>query len=75
VGYGAYEVTNEPGGHRYLYDDRRMVATWERVDEWTPEVSARGGARALAERADGNPDRDVVLVAEDDRGLLGRPDA
>ncbi len=27
VGYGAYEVTNEPGGHRYLYDDRRMVAT------------------------------------------------
>lgn len=27
VGYGAYEVTNGPGGHRYLYDDRRMVAT------------------------------------------------
>ncbi len=27
VGYGAYEVTNEPGGHQYLYDDRRMVAT------------------------------------------------
>ena len=27
VGYGAYEVTNEPGGHRYLYDDRRMYAT------------------------------------------------
>jgi V8-like Glu-specific endopeptidase len=27
VGYGAYKVTNEPGGHRYLYDDRRMVAT------------------------------------------------
>jgi len=29
VGYGAYEVTNEPGGHRFLYDDRRMVATGE----------------------------------------------
>ncbi|MEO5749026.1 MAG: trypsin-like serine protease [Ornithinibacter sp.] len=29
VGYGAYAVTNEPGGHRYLYDDRRMVATGE----------------------------------------------
>lgn len=29
VGYGAYDVTNEPGGHRYLYDDRRMVATGE----------------------------------------------
>jgi secreted trypsin-like serine protease len=27
VGYGAYEVTNEPGGHRYLYDDVRQVAT------------------------------------------------
>lgn len=27
VGYGAYEVTNEPGGHRYLYDDVRMAAT------------------------------------------------
>ena len=27
VGYGAYEVTNEPGGHRYLYDDVRQYAT------------------------------------------------
>jgi V8-like Glu-specific endopeptidase len=27
VGYGAYQVTNEPGGHGYLYDDVRMVAT------------------------------------------------
>jgi secreted trypsin-like serine protease len=27
VGYGAYEVTNQPGGHQYLYDDARMVAT------------------------------------------------
>jgi secreted trypsin-like serine protease len=27
VGYGAYEVTSGPGGHRYLYDDRRMEAT------------------------------------------------
>lgn len=26
VGYGAYEVTNQPGGHRFLYDDVRMVA-------------------------------------------------
>jgi secreted trypsin-like serine protease len=26
VGYGAYEVTNQPGGHQYLYDDVRMVA-------------------------------------------------
>ncbi len=27
VGYGAYLVTNEPGGHQYLYNDVRMVAT------------------------------------------------
>jgi V8-like Glu-specific endopeptidase len=27
VGYGAYAVTNQPGGHQYLYDDVRMVAT------------------------------------------------
>jgi V8-like Glu-specific endopeptidase len=27
VGYGAYEVTNGPGGHEYLYNDVRMVAT------------------------------------------------
>jgi hypothetical protein len=27
VGYGAFEVTNGPGGHQFLYDDVRMVAT------------------------------------------------
>jgi hypothetical protein len=27
VGYGAYEVTNSPGGHQYLYNDVRMFAT------------------------------------------------
>lgn len=27
VGYGAYEVTNQPGGHQYLYDDVRMTST------------------------------------------------
>ena len=27
VGYGAYEVTNGPGGHGYLYNDVRMFAT------------------------------------------------
>lgn len=27
VGYGAYEVTNQPGGHQYLYNDVRMVTT------------------------------------------------
>ena len=47
------------------------AAYQKRVDEWTPEVSAAGWARALAALADGNPDRDVILVAEDDGGLLG----
>jgi hypothetical protein len=27
VGYGAYAVTNQPGGHQYLYNDVRGVAT------------------------------------------------
>ena len=27
VGYGAYEVTNQPGGHAYLYNDVRMRTT------------------------------------------------
>src|SRR3954470_16842859 len=27
AGYGAYEVTNGPGGHQYLYNDVRGVAT------------------------------------------------
>jgi Trypsin len=27
VGYGAYEVTKGPGGHQFLYNDVRMVAT------------------------------------------------
>src|SRR5215213_194865 len=26
VGYGAYEVTNQPGGHQYIYNDVRMFA-------------------------------------------------
>lgn len=47
------------------------AAFQKRVDEWTPEVSSRGWAKALAEIADGNPDRDVILVAEDDGGLVG----
>jgi secreted trypsin-like serine protease len=42
VGYGAYEVTNQPGGHRYLYNDVRGMAvgmlnsitpSWLRVSE------------------------------------------
>jgi len=46
-------------------------AAWQkRVTQWTPEVSARGWARALAEQADGNLVRDVFLVAQDDAGGL-----
>src|SRR5215208_238153 len=44
-------------------------AAWQkRVDEWTPEVSARAWARLLAEREDGGHERVVLLVAEDDPG-------
>jgi hypothetical protein len=51
VGYGAYEVTNQPGGHRYLYNDVRGVATgtlnsitpsWLRVSE-NPAAGNGGG--------------------------------
>lgn len=51
VGYGAYEVTNQPGGHRYLYNDVRGVATgtlnsispaWLRVSE-NPSTGNGGG--------------------------------
>ena len=46
-------------------------AAWQkRVDEWTPDVSSRGWVRAFTERADGNASRDVLLVAEDDGGVL-----
>ena len=39
-------------------------AAWrKRVDEWTPAVSARGWARTLTEREDGDAARDVLLVA------------
>ena len=43
----------------------------QRAEEWTPEISARAWARTLAELADGNPGRGMVMVAEDDGGLLG----
>jgi ribosomal protein S18 acetylase RimI-like enzyme len=46
-------------------------AAWQkRLDEWTPEVSARGWAGALTGHAQGNTARDVFLVAEDDAGVL-----
>lgn len=40
---------------------------WQkRVEEWTPEVSAAAWARLLAEQAQGDAARTVVLVAEED---------
>lgn len=46
-------------------------AAWQqRVDEWTPDVSARAWARTFAERTDGDGPVDVMLVAEDDAGVL-----
>jgi hypothetical protein len=57
----------------FLSADRGQMpdAAWQqRVDEWTPEVSARGWARAITDQAEGNAARDVLLVAEDDSGVL-----
>jgi len=40
---------------------------WQkRLEEWTPEVSAAGWARLLAEQEQGEAARVVVLVAEED---------
>lgn len=47
------------------------AAAWQqRVDEWTPDVSARGWARAITDQAEGNAALDVLLVADDDVGVL-----
>lgn len=63
---------------------RVMVASWlaahrgqmpdeawrQRVDEWTPQVSADGWARLMSEQAAGEHPRTVLLVVEDDDGGL-----
>ena len=41
-----------------------------RVDEWTPQVSARAWARLLAALAEDRARREVLLVAEDEAGDL-----
>src|SRR5262249_21890096 len=46
-------------------------AAWrKRRDEWTPEGSARGWAGAIADLVDGTDARDVLLVAEQNVGVL-----
>lgn len=63
---------------------RVMVASWlsahqgqmpdlawqKRVAEWTPDVSARGWQRVLSDQAHHIAPRDVLLVAEDEDGVL-----
>ena len=44
------------------------TAWQKRVDEWTPDVSARAWARLLTEQTEGEHARVVLLVAEDDSG-------
>src|SRR4029078_3002120 len=64
---GRVMVTSFLWAHRGQMPD----AAWQqRVDEWTPEVSARGWARAITERAERKAPLDVLLVAEDDSGAL-----
>ncbi len=48
MGYGTYKVTNEPGGHRFLYDDVRMVAVG------TLNTTNRAWLRVSMNRALGN---------------------
>lgn len=44
-------------------------SAWQkRLDEWTPDVSARAWARLLSERAGGDHARVVLLVAEQETG-------
>ena len=63
---GRLMVTSWLSAHRGQVPDE----AWQiRSAEWTPEVSARGWARAMAQR-DETPADDVVLVAEDDGGPL-----
>lgn len=47
------------------------AAYQKRVDEWTPDVSARGWAKSIAELSEGTQERGIILVAEDDERLLG----
>ena len=64
---GRMMVDSSLSAHRGQMPD----AAWQqRVDEWTPEVSARGWAGAITDQAEGNAARDVLLVAEDDSGVL-----
>jgi GNAT superfamily N-acetyltransferase len=64
---GRVMVESYMSAHRGQIPD----AAWQkRVEEWTPEVSARGWARALTELAAEDVRRGIVLVAEDDDGVL-----
>jgi ribosomal protein S18 acetylase RimI-like enzyme len=51
--------------------DQQPAEVWaKRAEEWTPEVSAQGWARALAEIASGERSQDCIYVAVDDGGEL-----
>jgi ribosomal protein S18 acetylase RimI-like enzyme len=59
---GRVMVSSWLSAHRGQMPDE---AWQKRVAEWTPEVSAAAWGRLLAERADGEHERVVLLVAED----------
>ncbi len=57
----------------FLWAHRGQIpdaAYQRRVEEWTPEVSARAWARTFTDRAEGRAARDILLVAEDDAGAV-----
>ena len=72
---GRVTVTSWLSGHEGQMPDE---AWRRRAADWTPEVSAQGWARVLADQVSGVAPRDVLLVADDDAGHLvglvyGRP--
>ena len=70
VGYGAFEVTNGPGGHQYLYDDVRNQATgtlnvvnpaWLRISMNPPRATAAAATATPAARTS-SARRDILAA-------------
>jgi hypothetical protein len=77
VGYGAYEVTNGPGSHDYLYNDVRMRSTgslnavtksWLRISGNPATVVRAGVQGTTARRGFATADRSLYRAAPGQRG-------
>ena len=65
---GRVMVTSWLSAHRGQMPDE---AWRRRVSDWTPEVSAQGWARVLADQTNGDTPREVLLVADHAGHLVG----